>query len=125
MSDQVLYVIVNIAVGGNVHKMAIMSSQTLLEGLLNHMVSLTNIKYHRSAAVRVATIWCIINLTWMEDEGAQLRITKLQQLDMSKRLEYLIQQDENVDVRDRAKTALLNLNGGFPVNDHDMNDIAS
>jgi armadillo repeat-containing protein 8 len=72
----------------------------------------------------VATIWCIINLTWMDDEGAQLRISALQKLDIPKRLEYLIQQDENVDVRDRAKAALLNLNGGFPVNDHEMTDMS-
>jgi hypothetical protein len=58
----------------------------------------------------VASIWCIINLTW-DDPDNEERIKVLREMD--KRLEYLSQFDENVDVRDRAKIALINF--GTPV----------
>lgn len=53
-----LYVICNVATGEDRHKATIMSS-SLPESLLKLLS-------HDSADVRVASIWCVINLTWRE-----------------------------------------------------------
>jgi hypothetical protein len=57
---QALYVIVNIATGNTKHKSLIMASPELL----NKIHGLMNYPHPQ---VRVATAWCIINLTWIED----------------------------------------------------------
>ncbi|ORY06467.1 ARM repeat-containing protein [Basidiobolus meristosporus CBS 931.73] len=116
---QTLYTIVNVATGNERHKMAIVNSDTILHFISEYMVisilewiayipsKLSSIQTHSKASIRVATIWCIINLTWTEERhgGYTERIRKLQNLGFESMLSALID-DIDLDVRDRVKTAL-------------------
>ncbi|KAK9761756.1 hypothetical protein K7432_013109 [Basidiobolus ranarum] len=97
---QTLYTIVNVATGNERHKMAITNSDIILRSISEYMT-------HSKASIRVATVWCIINLTWTEERhgGYAERIRKLQNLGFESKLSALID-DIDLDVRDRVKTAL-------------------
>ncbi|KAI8903788.1 armadillo-type protein [Gorgonomyces haynaldii] len=99
---QALYVLVNIGIGNMIHKEAIMKHQPILDKIMQNL-------HHSSPLVRVASIWCIINLTWVEDPGAERRIAILKDTGVVQKLEYLVENDDTADVRDRAKAALLNV----------------
>lgn len=53
----------------------------------------------------MASVWCIINLTWLQDEGSQNRMKHLMAMDIHQKLAQMVN-DEDVDVRERVKTAL-------------------
>ena len=59
---QTLYIIVNISTGNEKHKTLIMLSRNVLQAIYTLM---SNSK----ASIRVATLWCVINLTWTEESG--------------------------------------------------------
>lgn len=56
-------------------------------------------------------MWCIINLTWSEDEGCRSRVEVFGAFGVQRCLGKLAVEDPNMDVRDRASTALLNITG--------------
>ncbi|KAK9717138.1 hypothetical protein K7432_006413 [Basidiobolus ranarum] len=98
---QTLYTIVNVATGNERHKMAIINSDAILSSISDYMT-------HSKASIRVATVWCIINLTWTEERhgvGYAERVRKLQTLGFESKLSALAD-DTDLDVRDRVKTAL-------------------
>ncbi|KAJ3038354.1 hypothetical protein HDV00_000775 [Rhizophlyctis rosea] len=101
---QTLYVIVNISTGSLAHKAAIIGSSGILGRILGFLS-------HPKSAVRVATIWCVINLTWTEDAGSQSRVNHLRQAGFEAALMGMID-DQNMDVKDRVKTALANFGQG-------------
>lgn len=94
---QTLYLIVNIATGNEEHK------NLMMDKIILHMVmeSMNN----KESMVRVAAIWVIINLTWPEENHVNIRSVKLRELQFDKKLKCLLE-DQDVDVRDRARVAL-------------------
>jgi hypothetical protein len=93
-----LYIIVNVATGTQVHKASIVDRNSLLAGILSAMT-------HANAQVRIAAVWCIINLTWTEDTGALERIAFLARFGFHERLEAMMA-EASMDVRDPVITAL-------------------
>ncbi|KAJ3334156.1 Armadillo repeat-containing protein 8 [Blyttiomyces sp. JEL0837] len=98
---QTLYVVVNISTGNESHKSAIMADLGLLEGIGRCMS-------HPSSLIRLATVWCLINLTEADEPGCRERIEHLKSLGFQERLKGLTD-DPDGDVRDRVKTALANM----------------
>ncbi len=111
---QALYIFVNIAIGNSQHKTMIMSSRCL--------ANICRFIDHTNHLVRTAAIWCVINLTWLEDEGSKDRIKTLRGHLIYERLEHLMHHDDNVDVRDRSSTALSNLKGDYSCSDVNMSN---
>ncbi|KAF8976141.1 hypothetical protein BGZ46_008499, partial [Entomortierella lignicola] len=101
--ENALYVLVNIATGNEHHKQCIMKRPVILRSILGLMS-------HESAAVRAASVWVIINLTY-PDESTSIeiyeRVMLLRSLGIEDRLQSL-NSDPELDVRDRVKTALHN-----------------
>jgi len=94
-------VLVNIATGSEYHKQSIMKRHAILRSILGLMS-------HGAPAVRVAAIWVVINLTWQDDKtstGVHDRVVYLRNMGMEDRLR-IMNADQNLDVRDRVKTAL-------------------
>ncbi|KAF9967916.1 hypothetical protein BGZ70_007675, partial [Mortierella alpina] len=99
--EHALYVLVNIATGSEHHKQSIMKRPGILRSVFGLMS-------HESVSIRVATIWVIINLTWPDDKaalGVHDRVLLLRNLGVEDRLQSLTA-DQDLDVRDRVKTAL-------------------
>ncbi|KAG9061724.1 hypothetical protein KI688_006873 [Linnemannia hyalina] len=99
--EHALYVLVNIATGSEYHKQSILKRQGILRSVLRSM-------NHESAAIRVASIWVIINLTWPDDKVSQSVhecVTLLRSMGVEDRL-LALNADHDLDVRDRVKTAL-------------------
>ncbi len=74
-------------------------------GILRSVLGLMS---HESVSIRVATIWVIINLTWPDDKstlGVHDRVLLFRNLGVEDRLQSLTA-DQDLDVRDRVKTAL-------------------
>ncbi|KAF9382683.1 hypothetical protein CPB97_007018 [Podila verticillata] len=99
--EHALYVLVNIATGSEFHKQSVMKRPSILRSVLSLMT-------HESVAIRVATIWVIINLTWPDEKVSHSlheRVTMLRSMGVEDRLRSL-NTDHDLDVRDRVKTAL-------------------
>jgi hypothetical protein len=94
---QSIYVVCNMATGSETHKNAIMGS-SVPQHLLHFME-------HKSSPIRVAAVWCTINLGWAEGSGVQPRVARLRELGFDRKLEDM-REDPDVDVRDRVKNAL-------------------
>lgn len=98
----VQYILVNIAASIPQHREAIMRRKALLELLLTHFS-------HPRSEVRLSLCWLITNLIYVDsdvDEYGQLgRVRELAKLGYASKLDSLLT-DVNVDVRERAKTAL-------------------
>lgn len=95
---QALYVVVNISTGSERHKAAIMNSKEIL----NAIIESTS---HLLGPVRIAAIWCIINMTWPDDAGSNERVIILRQLGFEERLKDM-SEDPDIEVKERVKTAL-------------------
>ncbi|CAG8514189.1 3858_t:CDS:10 [Funneliformis caledonium] len=97
---QVLYVINNIATGNERHKSAIMNRANILKYILTYMG-------HTNPEIRVVAMWVVINLSWMEDKSAssQVRVQKLREMGFEEKVKSMTN-DDNLDVRERVKTAL-------------------
>lgn len=97
---QAIYVVCNLAAGGDMHKSAVMAS-----AIPGHVLYYMG---HRIGPVRVAAVWCAMNLSWAENSNpsaATARVTKLRELGFDQKLLDMVE-DPDLDVRDRAKTAL-------------------
>jgi len=97
---QAIYVVCNLAAGGDMHKNAVIAS-AIPSHLLHYMG-------HKSGPVRVAAVWCAMNLSWAENTNpaaAGVRVAKLRQLGFDQKLLNMVE-DPDLDVRDRVKTAL-------------------
>jgi hypothetical protein len=104
---QSLYVVCNFVVGNERHKQAICNSK--VPKLLLHFLTDSNYQ------IRIAAIWCVINLVWKEtndicdfpnlSDCRKARIASLIEMGFEETLERLLT-DSNVEVRGRAETAL-------------------
>ena len=58
--------------------------------------------------MRVAAVWCAMNLSWADSANlaaASVRVAKLRELGFDRKMARMVE-DPDLDVRDRAKTAL-------------------
>jgi armadillo repeat-containing protein 8 len=98
----VCFIIVHIAASKPQHRQLLISQTELLKLL----ASLSN---HPNKNVRTAVAWSVINLTWVDDEADQMscrkRAMELRKLGFLNKLESM-EQDPELDVRERCKTAL-------------------
>jgi hypothetical protein len=101
-----LYIVVNMSSNAEAPKMAIMGRPNIVNSIIHHLGN-------ENAKVRVAATWCLINWTWAnsEDETEDLlaRCRRLKELGVDEKLEEL-KEDPDRDVRDRAASALDQLN---------------
>ncbi|ORY50963.1 ARM repeat-containing protein [Rhizoclosmatium globosum] len=114
---QTLYVVVNIATGSERHKGLVVGSHGLMTNVLKFM-------NHEAPLIRLATVWCILNLTEPDDLYPKLSHDRLDQLrayGFHEQLQKMLA-DSDPDVRDRVKTALKNL-GGYGADGLDLMDI--
>jgi len=95
---QALYTVCNIATGAEVHKAMLMEPSGAAAKIVQHIS-------HSWAEVRLAAVWCIINLTWPQDPGAEARVRALQALGCAEKLVSLVG-DTEMNVEDRVQVAL-------------------
>lgn len=97
--EQLLYVVCNVTAG---------DSAARKDGLLQReklvMLIMSNLR-HPIARVKVAALWCVINITAPESEGAKLRQAELVKIGvLSTIVELLISDD--LDVKDRSRSVM-------------------
>lgn len=99
------YVLVHIAASVPRHRQQLIAQTELLRLLLTHF-------NHAARDVRSAFCWLVINFTWIDDdqdiEPHAQRTQQLVDMGFMEKLEML-ERDVDLDVRDRAKTALWQL----------------
>lgn len=113
----VIYILVHIAAGTDAHRDIISQHEDILEKIVPLI-------RHFSVEVRTASVWLVINMTyWAEgDQGNQRnqackdRAAKLIRLGFKRSLQQ--HNDPELDVRERIKTALFQLEGLCPSNSH-------
>ena len=96
---QALYTVCNLATGSEAHKAGVMSIAPEIAFRLVECLS------HASSEVRLAAIWCVINLTWPQDEGALGRVEALEALGCEVKLKGLLG-DPVVNIEGRITYAL-------------------
>jgi hypothetical protein len=105
----VLYNIIHLAGGEPRHRQIVLSQPELFKVL-------APLFDHPNKDIRVNLGWLVINLTWMDDEsdrpGAKSRALELKKLGWVARLERM-EHDPELDVKERAKTALYQVNSAI------------
>ncbi|KAF4981194.1 hypothetical protein FZEAL_2963 [Fusarium zealandicum] len=98
----VIYILVHIAASIPRHRQMVIGQTELLKLLAQQASS-------KDREVRVALCHLTINLTWQEDDGeaqaCSQRAHELRKLGFHAKMEALLKQDGDLDVRERAKTA--------------------
>ena len=109
-----VFILVHIAAGTPRHRSILISEQTLLRSVLP-------LFSHTDRRLRVACVWLVSNLTWVDNASdtpaARIRALELRALGFEERLRVAAS-DPELDVRERAKTALdqcAKLLGGPPL----------
>ncbi|KAH8714370.1 armadillo repeat protein [Ilyonectria robusta] len=99
----VIYILVHMAASIPRHRQLVIAQTELLKLLAQQASS-------KDREVRVALCHLIINLTWQEDDGeaqsCAQRAQELRKLGFHTKMETLKHQDGDLDVRERAKTAV-------------------
>ena len=109
-----IFILVHIAAGTPRHRSILISEQALLRSVLPFFS-------HTDRRLRVACVWFVSNLTWVDNASdtpaARIRALELRALGFEERLRVAAS-DPDLDVRERAKTALdqcAKLLGGPPL----------
>lgn len=101
----VIYILVHMAASDPRHRQLVIAQTDLLKLLLQHT--------GKDKEVRVAICHLVINLTWQDDEsdaeGCRQRGAELKKLGYHNKMDILRQEDRDLDVRERAKTAAFQL----------------
>lgn len=96
-----IMILTHIAAGAPHQRQELISHHALMSLLLSLLA-------HPDAQIRVAVVFCVCNLTWVDDDAdrrsAVQRASDLHQLGFVEGMER-IQDDENMDVRERVNTA--------------------
>lgn len=101
VKEQALCILANIADGDSA-KDFIMSNEDVLKKLESYMM-------HSNVKLQIAAVFCICNLVWSEEEGAQERQEKLKDMGVQKLLQQLLTTNDTT-LFDRVKTALQQFN---------------
>ncbi|KAI8630876.1 armadillo repeat protein [Xylariaceae sp. FL1651] len=108
--EAVIYILVHIAASIPRHRQLVIAQTDLLRQLAKLFTS-------QDREVRVALCHLINNLTWQDDmsdaSACSQRATELRNLGFLKKLEALGQTDDELDVRERAKSALWQMKHGY------------
>ncbi|KAI1179672.1 armadillo repeat protein [Nemania sp. FL0916] len=108
--EAVIYILVHIAASIPRHRQLVIVQTDLLKQLAKLFNS-------QDREVRVALCHLINNLTWQDDQSdasaCSHRATQLRNLGFLKKLEALGQSDDELDVRERAKSALWQMKHGY------------
>ncbi|KAJ3378983.1 Armadillo repeat-containing protein 8 [Entophlyctis sp. JEL0112] len=100
---QTLYIIVNVATGNEKHKGMIMGNDSVLRSVLRLM-------NHEKPLIRLASVWCVINLSEQDEQSPKYsrdRLEALRNMGFLDNLKKLLS-DDDADVRERVKTAMKN-----------------
>jgi hypothetical protein len=97
-----LGVIIHLAGGSSKHRQQLIAQKPLLTAWLPHFS-------HTDRRIRVASVWAVINLTWVDSatdrEDAKARAQELRSFGIDERIRALAD-DVDLDTRERVKTAL-------------------
>lgn len=97
-----IHVVIHFANASPRHRQMLIAQKPLLQAMLPHFKHLD----HR---VRVMSVWAVNSLTWVEEDGdrrdARQRSVELRAIGIEDAVKAL-QNDPNLDVRERVKTAL-------------------
>jgi hypothetical protein len=108
--EAVIYILVHIAASIPRHRQLVITQTDLLKQLAKLFNS-------QDREVRVALCHLVNNLTWQDDmsdaSACSQRATELRNLGFLKKLEALGQTDDELDVRERAKSALWQMKHGY------------
>ena len=101
--EAVVFILVHISASEPRHRQLVIAQTDLLKALTTHFSS-------KDKEVRVALCHLANNLTWRDDttdtQAAAQRAFELKRLGLYAKLEALEQEDSELDVRERAKTAI-------------------
>lgn len=106
-----VYILVHIAAGPEAHRDVIAQRESLMKKLLPLM-------FHENSDLRVAIVWLVINLTWIEEEHGSAshtescrdRADRIVSLGFEQALKARSQGD-TLDFRERTKIALFQIDG--------------
>lgn len=105
--DAAIHILVHIANGNPQHKQLLIAQRSLLSAMVPHF-------NHADSRVRVACVWVVNNLTWIEDESdrvaARARVGELRSCGIESAVRGL-REDGDLDVRERVKTAVRQMEG--------------
>lgn len=109
-TEEVIYILVHVAASVPRHRQLVMAQTDLLRLLAQLFAS-------QDTSVRVALCHLINNLTWQDDGGdahaCSQRAVELRKLGFLAKLEMLGQADDDLDVRERARSALWQLKNNY------------
>jgi len=104
--EAVVLILVHISASVPRHRQLVISQTDLLKALTTHFSS-------KDKEVRVALCYLASNLTWRDDstdtQAAAQRAFELRKLGLYAKLEALEQEDSELDVRERAKLAMVQM----------------
>jgi hypothetical protein len=104
------YILVHMAASVPRHRQLVIAQSELLRQLVPHF-------NHRNKEVRLGLCWLAINLTWMDDQqdsqACSQRAQELVKLGFLAKLEALVEHDHELDIRERAKTAVWQMKQSF------------
>ncbi|RFU26130.1 hypothetical protein B7463_g10212, partial [Scytalidium lignicola] len=104
------YILVHMAASEPRHRQLIIAQTELLKLLVPQF-------NHQNIEVRLALCWLVTNLTWMDDANdgpaCAARAHELRKLGFLTKLEMLEQEDPELNVRERAKSALWQMKKGY------------
>lgn len=103
---QGVYVLSNIAAGNELHKEAVMSFVAPISpGGCGPSPILRFLQDMSNPQLRVAAVWCVMNLSYPDSSGAVTRVARLRDTGIEQQLLKMVD-DPCLDVKDRVKTAL-------------------
>ncbi|KAI5064927.1 hypothetical protein GOP47_0019622 [Adiantum capillus-veneris] len=108
---QGVYVLSNIAAGNESHKEAVMSFVAPVSpGECSPSPILRFLQDMSNPQLRVAAVWCVMNLSYPDSSGAVTRVARLRETGIEQQLLKMVD-DPCLDVKDRVKTALEQFTG--------------
>eukprot|EP00249_Psilotum_nudum_P017937 c26559_g1_i2 orf=648-2606(+) len=105
-TQQGLYVLSNVAAGNEFHKESVMRfAAPELPGSCTASALISFLQDMSNPQLRVAAVWCIMNLTYPDSPGVVSRISRLCDAGIQLQLQKMVG-DPCLDVKDRVKVAL-------------------